>query len=255
MDCPTCDQACKSEKGMKQHHTRSHDTSLNSVTLDCNYCGTEFTANKNDVKNVEHSFCSSECENSWRSNEYSGSGHHNHKEKVVLECEYCEESYKEYPYRADESRFCSQECSGKYKTNRGTEQVLCDWCDNPFKKCVADINRSEHNFCSKSCYGEWSSLNKTGQNHPNWTGGSNLYEAIRENLSDESWSKIAELNRQGSCYKCGKQGKELHEHHIIPIMYGGTNAEDLLMTLCPSCHRTVEKYTMNELQTNIIEVV
>lgn len=175
--------------------------------------------------------------------------------KVKLICEHCETPYKEYKYRAEESRFCSQECSGKYKTNQGTEQVSCDWCDETFNKWVTDINRSEHNFCSKSCYGKWSSLNKTGQNHPNWTGGANLYEAIRENLSDESWSNVAELSRDNSCYKCGKEAESLHEHHIIPVMYGGVNNEELLMTLCPSCHRTIESYTMNELETNIIEVV
>lgn len=250
-DCPTCGKQCKSTKGMKQHHTRSHGKSLNKITVSCDHCETKFTKDKNTVKNVDNSFCSDECENSWRSKKYSGDNHHNYKQKKILECEFCNDSYEEYPYRVDESRFCSQECSGKYKTQEGTTEVSCEWCENQFNKQNHNIERKDHDFCSKECYGKWYSENKTGQNHPNWTGGSNLYEAVRENLSNKSWGTIAELNRENSCYKCGKNGESLHEHHIIPVMYGGVNSEELLMSLCPSCHKTVESYTRKMLETHI----
>lgn len=255
MRCPTCGKMCASEKGMKQHHTRSHGTSLNDVTVSCDYCGKDVDKKKSDLKKVDNTFCSTECENSWRSDEYSGQGHHNYKPKKSLSCEFCGDEFKVYEYREDSARFCSQECSGNYKTEQGTEQVSCDWCDNTFKKAKRSISRSEHDFCSKDCYGCWSSVNKTGQNHPNWTGGADLYEAIRENLSDKSWNTIAELSRNDSCYKCGREAENLHEHHIIPVMYGGVNSEELLITLCPSCHRTVESYTMNTLTTDILSVV
>jgi len=255
MECPTCGQMCASEKGMKQHHTRSHGVSLNTVEIHCATCDTPITKNKNDIKNVTNSFCSKTCESAWRSERYSGDGHPNKKDKVILTCSFCGDSYEEYPYRAEDSKFCSTECFGLNKTNDGTTDVSCEWCDTTFRKWNIDINRSEHNFCSKRCYGQWTSVHNTGQNHPNWAGGANLYEAIRENLSDMSWSRVAELHRQNSCYKCGKTGESLHEHHIVPVMYGGVNSEELLMTLCASCHRTVESYTMTMLDTNIIEAV
>ena len=254
-DCPTCGKTCASEKGMKQHHTRSHGESLNMIDISCDNCGKTFTKNKHEVNQVNNSFCSYECESNWRSEKYSGCTHPNAKNKVMLECEYCGYDFDVHQYRADDARFCSQECYGKYKTKTGTTEILCEWCESTFREHNCKVNRGYYHFCSKKCYGKWSSVNKTGQNHPNWTGGANLYEAIRENLSDESWSNIAELNRENSCYKCGERSEMLHEHHIIPVMYGGVNSEELLMTLCPSCHRTVESYTMKILTTSITEVI
>jgi hypothetical protein len=199
----------------------------------------------------ENNFCNQECYHDW----CSGSNHHNHKNKELVYCKHCTEEFKVHQYRADDARFCSEECFGKYKTESGTTLIECDWCEKDFRKQNCNIERKNHHFCSKHCYGEWYTVNKSGQNHPNWAGGKNLYEAIRENISDKSWAKIAELSRDDSCYKCGKQAEGLHEHHIIPVMYGGTNEEELLMTLCSSCHRTVELYTMKTLENSIIEAV
>jgi len=254
-DCVTCGKTCASEKGMKQHHTRSHGVSLNMVDVSCKECGKGFTKNKHEIRQVDNSFCSDECEASWRSAAYSGKRHPNFKDKEVLNCEQCTDEFKVHQYRADDARFCSEECFGKYKTESGTTLIECDWCEKDFRKQNCNIKRKNHHFCSEQCYGKWYTVNKSGQNHPNWAGGKNLYEAIRENISDKSWAKIAELSRDDSCYKCGKQAEGLHEHHIIPLMYGGTNEEELLITLCSSCHRTVELYTMKTLENSIIEAV
>lgn len=253
--CPTCGKECKSEKGMKQHHTRTHGESLNRVERKCSQCGDIVVKDYNEIKNCDNIFCSDKCDSEWRSENLTGSNHHNHKERVTLLCEFCEESFEEYPYRADDARFCSQKCSGKFKTESGTSKISCEWCETEYREQNCKVEREEHHFCSKACYGSWQSVNKTGQNHPNWTGGANLYEAIRENLSDEPWSRIAELSRDDRCYKCGESDTTLHEHHTIPVMFGGSNNDELLMTLCESCHRTVESYTMKKLNTNIMSVV
>jgi hypothetical protein len=135
--------------------------------------------------------------------------------------------------------------------------IECEWCSNNYREENCKIEREEHHFCSKDCYGGWSSVNRNGQDHPNWKGGANIYEAIRENISDEPWSRVAELHRSECCYMCGESADEIHEHHIIPIMYGGINSEELLMSLCPRCHRKVEVYTTNmleEITSNLVEV-
>jgi len=253
--CPKCGKVCKSTKGMKQHHKLSHGTSLNEIKVDCSWCEQEFTCERSEVQEYDNNFCSNECQSNWRSETYSGENHPNAKDKIELTCEHCGNSFNEYPYRADDARFCSQECSGKFKTETGTEQISCEWCDTQYREENSKIEREEYHFCSKACYGSWQSVNRTGQNHPNWTGGANLYEAIRENLSNQSWSKIAELSRSNDCHKCGDFDTTLHEHHIVPIMFGGSNDGELLMTLCESCHRTVESYTMKKLETNIMEMV
>lgn len=256
-NCPTCGKECASEKGMKQHHTRSHGESLNDIYVECSYCSKEFDANYNNVKNYENNFCSDSCESKWRSKNYSGTNHPNSKSKVTLKCEYCDGEFEEYPYRADDARFCSQECSGKYKTEQGRSVISCDWCGNTYREENCKVEREENHFCSKKCYGSWQSVNRNGQDHPNWKGGASIYEAVRENISEESWSRIAESHRSERCYMCDKSTDEIHEHHIIPIMYGGINSEELLMSLCPHCHRKVEVYTTNmleEVTSNLVEV-
>jgi len=253
--CPTCGGEYKSVKGMKQHHKRTHGNSLNIISISCDYCNSSVEKDRADIKDSKRVFCSDECNSNWRSENLTGKSHHNYKQKVILSCEYCGGRFGVHEYRSKDARFCSEECFGKQKTSEQTSKISCDWCDTQYREQQSKIEREEHHFCSKACYGSWQSINRTGQNHPNWTGGTNLYEAIRENLSDRSWSSIAELNRSDECYKCGESNTTLHEHHIIPVMFGGCNNSELLMTVCESCHRTIESYTMRKLNTNIMEMV
>jgi len=46
-----------------------------------------------------------------------------------------------------------------------------------------------------------------------------------------------------SCYFC-RETECLQEHHLVPRRMGGTDEEENLLTLCPTCHRKVEnKYS------------
>jgi len=48
------------------------------------------------------------------------------------------------------------------------------------------------------------------------------------------------VSRDGyQCYICGKR-TNLHVHHIIPRKDGGKHTLENLVTLCGSCHRSVE---------------
>jgi len=87
------------------------------------------------------------------------------------------------------------------------------------------------------------SENQTGQNHPMYRGGETPY--------GDNWDrqrKIA-LERDGECcQRCGtaseKIGKELDVHHIKPRHQfdnpARANFLANLITLCESCHGTVE---------------
>jgi len=45
------------------------------------------------------------------------------------------------------------------------------------------------------------------------------------------------------CYFC-RETECLQEHHVVPRRMGGTDDEENLLTLCPTCHRKVEnKYS------------
>lgn len=81
----------------------------------------------------------------------------------------------------------------------------------------------------------------TGQDHHSWRGGKHLIDAIRKQLQP-SWWVVRDDARADECYKCGVSEVKLDVHHIIPLSAGGTNEEWNLMTLCESCHKTVEEY-------------
>lgn len=92
----------------------------------------------------------------------------------------------------------------------------------------------------------------TGQDHPRWSGGKRVYDAVKRLLSrDESWGAIRERIREEQdheCLMCGERMEDrgLDVHHVVPVMAGGVNSEELLVGLCPSCHmaaeRTLEQY-------------
>ena len=81
--------------------------------------------------------------------------------------------------------------------------------------------------------------------------------------------KTTILIREGyTCQKCklkDKFAKNLEIHHIKPIIYGGSNANDNLITLCVLCHKYApndplkfEKYKESECDgqlTTLLEVI
>jgi transposase len=84
-----------------------------------------------------------------------------------------------------------------------------------------------------------------------YKGGGSItrYYAIRKFISEEPWTDITTRHRQKNpeCKLCGIQN-DLHTHHIIPITAGGTNESWNLITLCSSCHPTVEWYTSEYIE-------
>ena len=255
MECPTCEKECKSEKGMKQHHARTHGESLNTISVKCDYCSNKVKKNKHEIKNYKNTFCSTECENKWRSNRYSGSNHPNSKDKVSLECTQCNQEFSVHKYREDSAQFCSTDCHDIFRHIGGTKLVECDNCGTEYRDYQSNIERNKYHFCSTDCQTTGYSKYYSGQNSSQWKGGENLYKAIRENISDISWSKFAENVRDNVCENCGDNSGTMHLHHIVPVLLGGVNNEELCMTLCEHCHRTAEVWTYEQIpNTNITKL-
>lgn len=92
-------------------------------------------------------------------------------------CEQCGREYTVYQYRKDSSRFCSNECHGKWKaknligknspTWRGHTVKVCERCGKEYE-VIPSQNSSR--FCSRKCYGKWRSENIRGDNHPRYKG-------------------------------------------------------------------------------------
>ena len=47
------------------------------------------------------------------------------------------------------------------------------------------------------------------------------------------------ISKYPTCEFCGKDAEEVH--HIIPVVKGGTDKEENLMSLCKNCHKTIHE--------------
>lgn len=205
-ECPTCGEKYKSERGMKIHHTRIHDGNISKTTITCDWCGDEKTKYKSRVDRYNRDYCGSDCRDAMMSQ--TGSDATNWKGgKSEVECDFCGDSTSVYKWQRQEF---------------------------------------ENNFCDPSCKGKYMSENQIGENNPNWVDGTTLswYLMLRRHVTDQVWrNEIDEvIDSDDVCKRCG-DSDNLHLHHIIPILSGGTSAEWNYMKLCESCHPSVEECT------------
>lgn len=86
------------------------------------------------------------------------------RDTKTLVCEYCGDSYEKRADRAEESRFCSQDCqtSGREFRERQTEQFVCEVCNSTF----TDHASRERRFCSHDCRLDWLHDHTSGDNSP-----------------------------------------------------------------------------------------
>lgn len=123
-ECPTCGREdFKSERGMKLHHSKTHNESIAGKKLECEYCGGEYREKEYRVD--RSSYCSAECRDLAKT-EITGEDHPLY-EKVELSCEVCSDKYRVIPARVETSRFCSDACRHKYlSTITGDDHPLYD---------------------------------------------------------------------------------------------------------------------------------
>lgn len=251
--CPTCGKEFESSRGVKIHHKQAHGESL-KPTVNCEYCGDKFKIKPRRKSTAR--FCSEQCREDFLDK--------NHRSR--LECEHCGEEYTVKAAEADSSRWCSRECQtdalGKAHTGSnsprwsgGEATVTCDYCGDEYKIRQAKVGKSR--FCSFSCKGNAYAEERRGPDNPRWQGGhSELAATLRSLTGPMSWDRMSEEHRSDRCYFCGYSGESNehahHVHHIIPVLAGGLSEEWNLITLCSSCHRTVESYTANYIQSQLL---
>jgi len=133
-------------------------------------------------------------------------------------------------------------------------------------------SRAKRHFCSRECWDkverscehrrkiatkrvEWfkDEDNRTkisGENHPNWLGGSSLQYRKRNGTRDARlWIKQALRRDSFRCLLCGDGDNLLHVHHIIPWSIDPDNNfhPDNGITLCQECHTIIH---INKSQFN-----
>jgi len=220
VQCPTCTRDdFKSRMAMKIHHAKVHGESIAGVEVDCHWCGNSVRRNRSRIESAERIFCDAECRGAWRSENWSND---------------------EFP-----------------RWNGGPVTVECHRCGETFERRRNQVDRAERSFCSRSCFGAWRSEFQRGANNPSWTGGESVRTAVRDLIGQVPWETVASNVRRDHCKMCGDaettDDRALAVHHIIPIMAGGCNGPELLMTLCPKCHRRVEAYTRQYVEPVLVE--
>lgn len=218
---------------------------------------------------------------------------------VEKSCEGCGETFTAVPANADRRRFCSYDCTNKWKSEeyrerdfgsrlpvlRGEEnpnfgadlsgpnnprwkeypEITCEICGEIFR--VRPAREDAARFCSRSCQNEWMSRNfgrlgmgdhlpvMRGEENPRWKGGYEPYYGPNWYTQRER----ALARDEFSCRICGKTEEEIGRspdvHHIqrfgdfaegsSPI-YEQANRLSNLVTLCPKHHRKLEGLSVDE---------
>lgn len=272
VECPTCHRdGFKSRLGVKQHHSKVHGVSLAGVECECDWCGATLRKKQNLLDSQDNVFCDADCQGEWLAENNAGEDHHQYKERVVVECDWCGETFERLPSKLSraENHYCSTACHGKgeFGTNTGDDHpnwgggkgtTECAQCGAELTMKRYRIKKFENNFCDHGCYGDWISRNLSGSNSPHWAGGGTITRALRRVIRGTRWRTASAAVREESdgCYFCGDQDpKKLDGHHIVPVLAGGVHEDELLMSLCPSCHRTVEAFTQERIERPIADII
>lgn len=244
MYCPetTCQYESDSEHGIKIHYGKEHDGTLSGVVVDCEYCGDETRKDEYRLERSEHLFCSTDCYDSWQSENVSGedAGGWDGGHTVEVSCEYCNTVFNEREDHVEkyENNFCGKECYAEWQHETGARSgenngqwsggpaiIECDNCGEEFSRKKSRVEKQEKHFCSESCFGKA----KRGESY-GWRRGGEWHSIRKEVYKRDNYE----------CQQCGESNVELHAHHIIPVSNGGKKYKmGNLITLCRNCHYNV----------------
>lgn len=195
------------------------------LTGQCHNCGKTIRYYPSNPKQ----FCSRKCFRQSKAKEIAerdGGIAIDTKALFEKECPQCGKLFLLPAAKKDRPGYCSSEC---YNASRRRGCAQCENCGEEFEKKPAGVNR----FCSTSCFKSW----QVGKNAPGWRGGKSYWRS-------RNWQKVRKtiLERDNyTCQRCGEEGdKSLHVHHIVPWLESHDNSPENLITLCCSCHRTIE---------------
>lgn len=190
-------------EAISRGHLRSEKTTARRTAkqVACEHCGKIVVKHLAHMKGRRHTFCSHACYSAWRSAHIRGERHPNWKRQERI-CAHCGKAVPLPPSRA---------------------------------------TRARSSFCSAQCHARW--LEETGairaHSNPNWRGGTtDAVVRLRGFAAYRRWRAAVLERDQHTCQHCGKKGRRMHAHHIIPLRerpdlrHGVDNGE----TLCGSCH-------------------
>lgn len=127
----------------------------------CNYCNKEFDIKPYRLKDGKLHYCSKECLNKWKSENYKGKNNPSYNSKII-NCSYCNKDLEvpNHKIKNNKHHFCDTECdrlwrkenlNGKNNPNYkgGNIKVICQWCNKEYEVPLNRLNKTK--FCSSEC--------------------------------------------------------------------------------------------------------
>lgn len=141
-------------------------------------------------------------------------------------CKICSNSFYVKPSHLllGYGKYCSKACQAKGQLQG--KLVACSMCSKPTWKQPKDLKHSKSGkfFCGKKCQTIWRNKVYSGENHPFWKNGENIYRNILLR------AKILQI-----CKRCDISDKRILAVHHLDQNRENNKFENLVW-LCHNCH-------------------
>lgn len=157
------------------------------------------------------------------------------KRQARIICQQCGKGFTVPVGRERTARFCSRPCKSAHARTRISR--TCATCGATFD--VKINKRYDATYCSKRCYG----LARRGAANHNWTGTGKPNARERGRVDFREWRKAVFTRDNWTCRHCGKRGRKMNAHHLMPFASYPEHRFDVAngLTLCLSCHHAVHR--------------
>jgi hypothetical protein len=164
--------------------------------------------------------------------------------RVALGVKVCEKCATEFEvhtqYGLTKQRFCSISCSSQKAWDDGTHPRSVEKVKRRCRVCkkVMELNPSlrEVRFtCSLECRGKWQAESGlwSGENNGAWKGGTSAHWKAKARERDDYTCQVDDCDVR-------HEGNGTHAHHKLPVVAGGTDDLDNLITFCSHHHQVLE---------------
>lgn len=270
-----CSNDCYGTWLSENNTGENNPTWKEKVVVECAACGKDLKRRPCRIEEGKDHFCDQICHGKWLTENNVGENHPSYN-SVKTACGYCGESIivKRCHYEDFEENYCDRGCANKAQVGvdhgnskgvvrnpkyegvpRYTEHE-CEWCGETVLKDRYHPDVSQY-FCDEACHNAWQlERGPKGSDHWNWRGGRAIYNSVRDLLPGPSWYRITKDQRDqanGECAVCGEHEGKIDIHHIVPVLSGGTNMDELLMPLCPSHHMTTEWFIRRFIDPHLVD--
>ena len=208
----------------------------NRKLIHCDNCDKEFLIYNNRYEAHKNHFCSYKCSDKFREN------------KVIKICEGCGKEFEVKKSISDlgYGRYCSSECRNEFMRKENSilyksKKTVCPICNKEFYPKPSEVSYGKGKFCSKKCSYKSQMLERPQDSKHFY--GTTFWIRLREECCKRD---------KYICQECGIKGdSRFHAHHVKPRTFKGEDLLENLITLCPSCHTTIEYETRKKLNIKL----